>query len=212
MAARATSFPTCEEEPLTPEEPSEPAEERKSGQFYRQAWLFYLILAIIGVIWLGSHHGRISLDLFVDLTDWWVDLLLGLAAAALLIGLWQLARLFLPPMRELEAQVREMVGQVEDSEIIALALLSGFSEELLFRGAMQSSWGWIVATAIFALMHTGPGRAFRYWTAFALAAGAIFAGLTLYRGTLLAAIVSHVTVNMINLRRLAVGAATSSSK
>ena len=67
---------------------------------------------------------------------------------------------------------------------------------------MQSSWGWLWATALFGLLHSGPGPVFRIWTVFALVAGAFFAALTVYRGTLLPAMVAHFLVNWINLAAL----------
>lgn len=84
-----------------------------------------------------------------------------------------------------------------------MALLSGFAEELLFRGAIQGSLGIWVATILFALLHSGPGGSFRLWPVFALVAGALFGALVLWRGNLLAAIVAHAVVNAINLGRLA---------
>jgi membrane protease YdiL (CAAX protease family) len=72
---------------------------------------------------------------------------------------------------------------------------------------VQSAWGWIPATALFALLHSGPGPAFRLWTLFALVAGLLFAALVLWRGNLLPAVVGHVVVNAINLSRLAAEAA-----
>ena len=181
----------------------EPDEEQAPEHFYRQAWGFYLIMAIVGVIWFGSHHDRLALDMFLDLRTCWIDFALGAGAAGFLILLWRSSKAFIPAMSDLEEQVRGLIGRIDRSEVLALALLSGFSEELLFRGAMQSSWGWIVATLIFALMHTGPGSTFRIWTLFALIAGGIFAALTLYRGTLLSAMIAHIVVNAVHLRQLA---------
>ena len=83
-------------------------------------------------------------------------------------------------------------------------MLSGFAEELFFRGAVQGSWGFVWATLLFALMHTGPDPAFRLWTLFALLAGALFGGLMLWRGNLLAPVTAHFVVNAVNLRRIAV--------
>jgi uncharacterized protein len=85
---------------------------------------------------------------------------------------------------------------------VGLALLSGFAEELFFRGAVQGSLGLWLGTAIFALVHTGPHRSFRLWTAFAAVAGLLFGGLFAWRGSLLAPIAAHVLVNAVNLREL----------
>ena len=96
-----------------------------------------------------------------------------------------------------------MLGGIGTPEVIALALLSGFAEELFFRGAVQAAWGWPVATLLFALLHVGPGAAFRSWTLFAALAGLVFAGLMEWRGSLLAPVLAHALVNAVNLGRLA---------
>ncbi len=176
---------------------------------YPLAWAFYLVLAIVGVIWIGSSRGAVPLGLFIDPSSWGLDLGLGLISGLGLVVLWDRGRQVLPAMRELERVLARQIGPLDPSEVLALALISGFAEELFFRGAMQSSWGWAWTTVIFALMHTGSGRVFRWWTFFAFVAGLVFGGLTFYRGNILAAIVAHIVVNAINLRRLAWEAAVT---
>ncbi len=173
------------------------------GLLYRVAWVFYLVLAIGGVVWIGVRRGTIPLELFVDPAGWWIDLGLGLGAGGLLLGLWQLGRRLLPSARALEGKLGELLAGVDGAEVVALALVSGFAEELFFRGAMQAAWGWPLATALFALLHVGPGRAYRSWTVFAAAAGLLLAGLMEWRGNLLAPVVAHALVNAVNLGRLA---------
>lgn len=183
----------------------EPAHESAlpPGQLYRLAWVFYLVLAVGGAVWIGWREGRIRLELFVDPAGWWIDAGLGLASAGLLLGLWELARRALPPARALERRLASLVAGATASELAALALLSGFAEELVFRGAVQGQWGWLVATLLFALLHTGPGPAFRTWTLFAAIAGALFGALAAWRGNLLAPALAHMLVNGVNLPRLA---------
>ena len=106
-------------------------------------------------------------------------------------------------MRELERTLAEQIGAIDTSEALALALISGFAEELFFRGAVQASWGMAWATVIFTVMHFGRERIFRWWTAFAFVAALVFGGLTLQRDSILAAVVAHTVVNAINLRRMA---------
>jgi membrane protease YdiL (CAAX protease family) len=180
-----------------------PPEGLPGDQLYRIAWVFYLFLAIGGAIWVGARNGRIEIGLFFDPAGWWLDLGLGVAAGGLLLGLWQAGLRQLPVARELEDKLGELLRGVEPAEVIALALLSGFAEELFFRGAVQGAWGWPLATLLFALLHVGPGAAFRSWTVFAGVAGLLFAGLMEWRGNLLAPVVAHVLVNAINLGRLA---------
>lgn len=183
--------------------PHDPAD---SLSIYRVAWTFYLVLAVAGAIWIISTQGSLPLALFIDPEGWWLDLGLGLAAGLGLVALWDLGRRAVPAMRELEHALAEQIGPLDPSEALAMAVISGFAEELFFRGAVQTSWGMAWATVIFTLMHFGKGRIFRWWTAFAFVAALVFGGLTLQRGTILAAVVAHTVVNAVNLRRLAADA------
>lgn len=167
------------------------------------AWIFYLVLALAGGLWIGWRQGQVGLGEFIDLQTWWLDLGLGAAAGLLLLGIWELARRHFGTARQLESQLAEILGPLQPPEIIGLALISGFAEELFFRGAVQGSWGWFPATVLFALLHTGPGAAYRVWTAFAGIAGLVLAGLMVWRGNLLAPVVAHALVNGLNLGKLA---------
>lgn len=177
-------------------------EEEAAGDFFKAAWIFYLVLAIAGVIWLGFKRGNLDLAIFLSSSTWLRDLALGLASGGALIVLWRMGRRFSAGMRELEGLIAQAVGPVERDQTIVLAIISGFAEELFFRGAMQQSWGPWVTTAIFALVHTSRGKAYRWWTLFALLAGGSFAYLTHTTGNLTAAIVGHIFVNAVNLRLL----------
>jgi membrane protease YdiL (CAAX protease family) len=168
-------------------------------RLYGLAWAFYLLLALAGITWVGW-RGDLNWRLFADPESWWIDLGAGVAGGVTLVGLWALARRYLAAARTVEAHIAKLLGDIERDEIFALAVISGIGEEVFFRGGVQGSWGWLWATALFAALHTGPGRAFRLWTLFALLAGLLFAGLTLWTGNLLAPIVAHALVNGINLR------------
>ena len=172
------------------------------GQLYRLAWAFYLLLAIAGVLWIGVRERTIPSRLFFDPEAVLFDFALGVAVAALLLLVWQLVDRFVPLARELEERLRIAIGPLEPSEAIGLALLSGFSEELFFRGAVQGSWGWPLAAALFAAVHTGGERSMWLWTAFAALSGVVFGLLTVWTGNLLAAILGHILFNLVNLYRL----------
>lgn len=170
--------------------------------FYRLAWFFYLALAVSGIIWIGLSQGRLSLDLFMDRTTWWLDLLLGCTAGSALVLLWNASSKYWPTMRRLEEMLADNIGELDKAEAHSLALISGFSEELFFRGAMQLSLGCFWTTVIFTALHSGPQRSFLWWTFFALLAGTLFSALTLYRGNIFAAVVAHALINAVGLRRL----------
>jgi len=186
-------------------EPSagEPAPDPVGPRLFGLAWVFYLLLGIAAVVWIGARRGRIESALFVDPSRWWIDLLLGAGCGIALIGLWEIVGRRLDATRHFEALLRSLLGSLDANQAVGLALLSGFAEELFFRGAVQGAWGFWWATALFAALHTGRDRGLWVWTAFAAVAGLAFGGLVLWTGNLLAAIVAHVLVNAVNLRRLA---------
>jgi len=181
------------------------------GRLYRFAWGLYLFLALAGAIWIGFQRGVIPLSLFLDPRHWWLDLGLGLGAGVLLLGFWAAAERVFPLARELEAKLAQALGPLSNSEALALALLSGFAEELFFRGALQGTVGLVGATILFGLLHSGPGRELRLWTLFALLAGGVLGLLMQWRGNLLGPVAGHFLVNAVNLRRLA-GRAGDSAK
>jgi len=172
------------------------------GAFYRLAWFFYLALALGGALWVGWGRGEIPLELFVDFSSWWIDLGLGVGAGLALVAAWGVGHRLFSSLGQLEREIRRAVGPLESGEAIALALISGFAEEFFFRGAMQSSWGWEWGVVIFALLHASPGTVFGIWMVYALFAGALFAGLTLWRDNISAAFLAHFLVNAIHLRRI----------
>jgi membrane protease YdiL (CAAX protease family) len=191
--------------PPAPQRPTLPT--AAPGRLYLLAWAFYLALAIAGSAWIGLRLGVIPLRLFISTSRWgWgIDLAVGAAAGLLLIGMWQGMRR-LPRLgglaRELEAEMSELLGGLAPPQALALAALSGFAEELFFRGAVQGALGWLAASLLFALLHTGPGPAFRVWSLYAALAGALFGALMSWRGNLAAPVLAHFVVNAVNLRRL----------
>jgi hypothetical protein len=173
------------------------------SQLYAVAWVFYLALAVAGALWIGTREGVIAAGLFLDPGWWWLDVALGLGVAAAFAAVWWLARETLPAARRLDHLLAGVLGPLSRGELLALALLSGFAEELFFRGAVQGSWGPVWATAIFAVLHSGPGRDYRAWTLFAAVSGTVLAALVWWRGNLLAAMVAHAAYNAAGLWRLA---------
>lgn len=172
-------------------------------KFYRVAWFFYLALAVAGLLWVGAQRGRLGLELFFDPGGWWIDLGAGLALGSLLLAFWRGLLRFTFAARALEQELARLLAPLATSEAIALAVISALAEELFFRGALQSAWGYLPAALLFALLHTGPGRAFRIWTLFALVGGLSLGLLVLLRGPVGGAIVAHLLVNGVNLVRLA---------
>jgi membrane protease YdiL (CAAX protease family) len=176
----------------------------RAGELFRLAAVVYLVLAVAGLAWIGVRRHGIPASLFLPASPgWWVDPLAGAGAAAALLLAWQAVRR-LRVAQQLETTLRARLGPLTVGEAYGLALLSGVAEEVFFRGAVQSAWGYPLATLLFAALHSGRGRAMLLWTASALAAGALLGALMLWRGTLFAPIACHVLVNAVQLRRLLV--------
>lgn len=153
-------------------------------------------------MWIGLERDTIPPELFFSAATWWLDLAAGLGLAAALLAVWAAGRRWVPAARELEEKIAELLGPIERGEAVGLAFLSGVAEEVFFRGAVQQAWGWLVAAVLFAVLHTGPGRALRLWTVFASVAGLALGAVTLATGNLLAAIVAHFVVNAVGLARV----------
>ena len=183
-------------------DPSSPGEAQRGCSLYLVAWGFYLVVAIAAVVWIGFREDTIPAALFLNPETWYLDLLYGIVAGLLLVGLWEVARRSLTAARELESTLALLLTSLKREEALALAFLSGFAEELFFRGAMQGSFGILLTTLLFAFLHRGPGSGFRIWPVFALLAGALFGGLMFWRGNLLGPVVAHVLVNALGLWRL----------
>ena len=166
--------------------------------------MFYLALALASLAWVGLREGSIPVGLFVHPTLGAnaLDVAVGLLSAGFLIALWNFAEHVWSSAGDLRDLLAERLSPLAMDEVLALAVLSGFAEELFFRGAVQGSWGVVWATVLFALLHAGPARELRAWGVFALIAGALFGGLMVWRSCILAPVIGHFAVNAVGLARL----------
>ena len=105
--------------------------------------------------------------------------------------------------RRLHMDFRGLLGHLSARDVFVLALASSLGEELLFRGALLPWLGIWWSSAIFGLLHIGPGLRFLPWTASALIAGLLFGGLYMIAGDLGAPIAAHFTINYLNLGYIA---------
>lgn len=133
------------------------------------------------------------------------DLGIGTAVGlAMVLVTWKLAR-SIRALQELEIEFRKVLGHLPPSRIIALALLSGVAEEVMFRGTLQPWLGYVLVSLIFGCLHFVPSMVFLPWTIFAIAAGFVFGGLFEWRASLVAPITAHVLVNSVNLHLIVSG-------
>lgn len=105
--------------------------------------------------------------------------------------------------RALQAELRAVLGPLTSWQILLLSLLSGFGEEILFRGVLQPRLGLWIAALLFGALHFPYRRLLLPWSAFALAMGVVMGLLTERYGSLWPAILLHFMINYFNLHDLA---------
>lgn len=109
--------------------------------------------------------------------------------------------------RDLAARLKETLLGFPWWGIPVLAISSGVVEEVLFRGAIFSiveelggtATAAVLTSLFFGSCHGFFIRGFRAWSMFALGAGLVLAIVKVQTGSLLAPIVAHTVVNIINL-------------
>lgn len=157
-------------------------------------------LAIVGGLWLyaAGHPVRLGAT--------WTALGAGLGVAALLaLVQWWLQRRAprvgpVQAIRELQRTIFEpLFAPLSMAEMVAISVLAGIGEEILFRGAIQASFGWPIATIAFGACHLGWSD--RGWVlgVWATLAGAALAWLAVVTGGLLAPIVAHAGYDLAAL-------------
>ena len=157
-------------------------------------------LAIVGGVWLfaAGHPVRLGAT--------WSALAAGLAAAVVLsLVQWWVQRGApdigaVAAMRELQRAVFEpLFAPLSVAELVAISVLAVLGEEILFRGAVQASFGWPIATIAFGACHLGVSR--RGWVlgVWATLAGGVLAALAMATGGLVAPIVAHAGYDLAAL-------------
>lgn len=156
-----------------------------------------LLLGVIGGAWLwwrpAGYEARVGAPAM---------LLAGaLLAAALLTGAWLLEK-WLPSFRYASRMMERALARLPLGPALALTLAAAtaVSEELFFRGALQSSFAsptlgvWVQA-ALFGLLHPATRRGWSY-TAYTFVAGLAFGYVTVWAGSLWPALLAHFAVNL----------------
>jgi membrane protease YdiL (CAAX protease family) len=171
----------------------------------RLAALFYVPLLLAGLLWAswgGLPLGYASEEASARGVRLFRDTGAGLFAGVLVVLLsQQITR----HSRWGEAMARALgavLGRLTWTDCLWLAALSGVSEEVFFRGALQPRVGLLAASLLFGLAHLVPRRDLLPWTGFTVAAGLLLGALFEATGNLLAPIVAHAVVNAVNLRFL----------
>lgn len=124
------------------------------------------------------------------------DLLLGAATAGCFVAAGLVAYRLLPALRTLADELGpQLVDGARTGDLVLLAVLSGFGEEVLFRGALQPLLGLVLTSLIFGALHVGPDRRYLVWTLWAVVAGFVLGMLYNVTGGILAPATAHALNN-----------------
>jgi len=167
----------------------------------RLAIPFYLAMAVAAWLWRGlvrgeSLFGAPGAEAAWPLADsLWLGLGLGLAVVAFSAA-WTA---WSPSGEALSRFLGETIGRIGLGQGAALAVASGFGEEMLFRGAIQPELGLLATSVLFGLMHLVPRWPLVLWAFYAIGIGLVFGLVFEWTGNLWAPIVAHTIVNGVNL-------------
>ncbi len=169
---------------------------------------FYGFISLGAVAWVMVRSGNVRelfyhpSGLMVDQSPA-VDLLVGGAAGvAFGLGMARLSRFMVHRFewaKGLHIEFRGLLGPLRDIDVLAFAAFSAIGEELLFRGALQTTFGIVVSSVAFGILHVGPSRKFIPWPFQAVAMGFAFGTLFWLTGNLAAPIMAHFAINYQNL-------------
>lgn len=155
--------------------------------------LLFSISIILGIILFDSFTE------FLELFQWNDDLLwkLGLTAGVGVVLLDFFLMRVLPPSYYDDGGLNERLFQHKSTMMIAcIALLAAVSEEILFRGVIQTHFGLVISSLVFALIH------YRYlfnWFLFTnvVALSFLIGYIYLVSGNLLVTIFMHFTIDFL---------------
>ncbi|MGE0174239.1 MAG: lysostaphin resistance A-like protein [Oligoflexales bacterium] len=170
--------------------------------FLASASVIYSVMAVTGALISIYVHGsfaevtRVSRDLLLESA-----VLGGLGAGVLLILNYLLADFF-PAYQEFKRMLVTILGPLSLVALVFLALVSSIGEELLFRVAIQPSFGLVATSIIFGLLHMGPGGGISIWSLWALCAGLLIGWMFQRTGVIWGPVLCHFLVNAISMTRI----------
>ena len=160
----------------------------------------FAVMAFAGVgLYIRRSFAASSDRLGLVTPAWWhITLALGAAGAFWILGevsLW-LSQIYTPDLTaKVQTTSDHLFGGLGGAAgIAAIALLPGFCEEVLFRGALQPRLGLLATSLLFAAIHTEYGLSFDVATIFVIAIGL---GLIRRYANTTATITCHVAYNLL---------------
>jgi uncharacterized protein len=160
----------------------------------------FLVIALAGVgLWVRRNLAASADRLGVVVPAWW-HIVLALAAAGVFFGIGALSGFLsqaLTPSiaQQVDQSSQHLFGGLNGpAGIVALALIPGICEEVLFRGALQPRFGLVLTAVLFTAIHTEYGLSIDVLSIFVIALG--LGAIRKYFNTT-TSIVCHATYNLL---------------
>ena len=136
----------------------------KKNSILKSCLQLYLPIFIIGVIW-DRLSGYNYTDSFfrINFTNLGIGILIGVG----LVIFTYISLLIIPSLKRMETFFKDIIGDINLGTIFALAFLSSFAEEILFRGVLLHYTGFWISSIIFGLLHFPVKKFLVPWTVFA---------------------------------------------
>jgi len=164
----------------------------------RLATIFYAVVALLSWGWAAVF----GLPLFGEQGPTAEGVGLGVAVGLVVVLLCHVLYRLSRTAREASDTMASFFGPIGVGVAVWLALLSGFVEELCFRGALWPQLGLVGTSVFFAICHVVPMRKLALYPLFAFFAGLLFGLLRARTGSIWSPVAAHVTINALNLAYL----------
>lgn len=164
-------------------------------------------LLLTATFWSQFASIQLAPSLLVDTGQMLVGAGAGLAMAVISLSMFYLGKT-IAPLRNLREVIVEQIApifaNVRLADVFVVAVVSGFCEEILFRGVMQQQFGLLPTSLIFGLFHCPSFKHLSYGL-WAFTAGFVLGWLYIATGNLWVPIVAHAVSNAVSLMFLRYG-------
>lgn len=191
-----------------PDRPSPPEAQSLTNRFVTITLGLEGLLAVVGVAG-GSLSGvGWARLLSLEPTPWAIGVGAGVGLA-LLNGFLLLAGGEANPLyrwifRPFRRALLQRLPPLSWEDIVLISVMSGLAEEILFRGWLQTTLGWIPASLLFGAVHVW-GREGVGYGLYATVLGAALGGLMTVTGSLWAPVLAHGVNNFLGLAAVKTG-------
>lgn len=168
------------------------------------AFICYGLLLAAATIWMKAANLNLAPSMVPEPQLLLYGCGVGIATASVSYLMVKYGR-SLPVIRDLvefaQTRLAPLMSVLTMFDIVVMAVISGFCEEIFFRGVIQNLYGLVGASILFGFVHF-PGVKYIAYVAFATLAGFLYGYLYIRTGNLWVPIMGHIIHNLISLSLL----------